>query len=583
MHNTSSALYLGPSPSDAIKTQMAPSLFHLDVREVARAVAMSLPDLQSLALILVFLITVFWLRFRHKHRTFLAHSKRDGIKIIPPTFPYAFPLLGSLPVAYLWKPKAVVLDEVHFFQSAHPARVKTLMGEFYVIKGPEHVKSLFKNSVLCTSIPFVKFALGYAFGLPKNASDLYDKDSSGTSHVPISSNSVEPRNRVDYLTHRAISQFLEGKGLSPLYKRYIKYATNQLYDLYNRLGTNWTSYDDLMENVGAEVTVATFNAFCGPHLLRLNPIFPRDFWNFDRNLQTYLQGIPQIFAPRAYAARKRVIEAIRTWQQHARENFDPSAMDENGDDPFWGSSFFRKSHDMFLAMDGFDHTAVASTHLGAIWASRNSVATTSWCVFNVFRDPDLLNRVRAELDPCAIEGQDGRVHFDIDKLLHLPVLQAVYAETLRLIMHFYIIRTSDRSDMDIDDWIIPKHKVAVTPTTVAHMNAKAWNAGVKNEHPVEKFWIGRFLEYPEEESSPKFSTANLEGSWIPYGGGPRICPGRNFAKRHILLKVALMVTLFDCEISPEGIDLQEDSSLMGFGGGVSNPSGKAPMKLRRRV
>lgn len=79
-------------------------------------------------------------------------------------------------------------------------------------------------------------------------------------------------------------------------------------------------------------------------------------------------GIPWFLAPRAYAARSRVLNAVRTWQQYARENFDDSAIDINGDDPFWGSSLFRERQKMFLEMDGFDHAATASPDFGAIWA-----------------------------------------------------------------------------------------------------------------------------------------------------------------------------------------------------------------------
>lgn len=201
--------------------------------------------------------------------------------------------------------------------------------------------------------------------------------------------------------------------------------------------------------------------------------------------------------------------------------------------------------------------------------------------------------MRAELDGCALKGPDGRIKFDIDQLLRLPVLQAVYAETLRLRMHFYIIRMTDREDMKVQDWIIPRRKVIVTPTTVAHMDTDAWSTGLHNGHPVDQFWVGRFLRSPSKDShgkenppnsvrSPEFSTKGLEGSWIPYGGGPRQCPGRHFAKRQIMLTTALMVSLFDCEILEQGRDIQEDSTLKGFGGGVSHSSSKVPIKIQRR-
>lgn len=202
--------------------------------------------------------------------------------------------------------------------------------------------------------------------------------------------------------------------------------------------------------------------------------------------------------------------------------------------------------------------------------------------------------MRAEVDACALKGTDGRISFDVDQLLRLPILQAVYAETLRLRMHFYIIRMPDRVDMNIRDWVIPRQKVIVTPTTVAHMDSEAWSTGLNNEHPVDQFWVGRFLRYPSKgdrgdtqphdpaASSPEFSTKGFEGSWVPYGGGPRQCPGRHFAKRQILLTTALMVSLFDCEILKEGKGVKEDFSLMGFGSGMSYPAGKVPLRIRRR-
>ncbi|KAI1139121.1 cytochrome P450 [Hypoxylon sp. FL0543] len=532
------------------------------------------------------LIAALWHWYTASRDRFITYKKRDNAKGVPLTFPYVFPLLGCLPIAYLWNPRAFVLNPSNFFQSAHPVLVKILTQEFYVIRGPENVRALFRGSWACTSIPFVKFALGYAFGLPAKALSLYDKDDSGGGPVPHPGSNVEARNRIDYLVYQSMIRFLEGKGLVPFWNRFADNITQQIHSLYDGIGPEWEYRADLMKVVGDEATVSIINSLCGPYLLSLNPHFLQDFWEFDRNLQTYLQGMPWFLAPRAYAVRTRVLNAVKTWQQHARDHFTDSAIGADGDDPFWGSSFFRERQEMFLEMDGFDYDAIASEDFGAIWAARNSVTAASWTIFEIYRDPELLASVRAEVDACAREGADGCIRFDIDQLLRLPVLQAAYAETLRLRMNFYIIRMPDRVDLNIRDWVIPRRKVIVTPTTVAHMDSEAWNTGLNNEHPVDKFWIGRFLRYPPKgtsgEASPTFSTKELEGSWIPYGGGPRQCPGRHFAKRQILLTAALMVSLFDCEILEEGRDVQEDFTLKGFGSGVSHPAGTVPMRIRRR-
>ncbi|KAI4861815.1 cytochrome P450 [Hypoxylon rubiginosum] len=363
----------------------------------------------------------------------------------------------NVKVAYLWNPRAFVLSPDNFFQSVHPVQVKILTQEFYVVRGPETVKAFFKGSWACTSI------LGYAFGLPAKALSLYDKKDSGGGHVPHIVSTVGARNR-----------------LLPFWNRFADNIAQQFHGLHDCVGPDWGYHADLMKVVGDEAA------------------------DFDRNLQIYLQGIPWFLARRASAARKRV------------DHYNDSAVGADGDDPFWGSNFFRDRQEMFLEMD-------------AIWAARNSITAASWTIFEICRDPELLASVRAEVDACALKGADGRTRFDIDRL---PILQAAYAETLRLRMHFYIIRMPDRVDMNIRDWIIPRRKVIVTTTT--------------NEHLVDQFWIGRFLKssnihqkgghgdtqpHDTTTSSPTISTKELEGSWIPYGGGPRLYPGRHFAKR----------------------------------------------------
>ncbi|KAJ8126907.1 hypothetical protein O1611_g6730 [Lasiodiplodia mahajangana] len=553
-------------------------------------------EVSSGALVLLLIISALWLWHAAKRQGPgpVANDKRIHAKGSPPTFPHVFPFLGSLPIAYLFNPKAYVLNPNNFFQSKQPMRVKILHQDFYVVSGADNVKALFKASWACTSIPFVKFALGHAFGLPAKALSLFDKDDSGGSYVPHPDSTVEARNRIDYRIHESLVRFLEGKGLLPFWNRFTDNITQRFHAIYDRAGSDWDHHTDLMQLVADEATVSIINALCGPYLLALSPDFLQSFWNFDRNLQTYLRGIPWFLAPQAYADRKKVLDAVKTWQQHARDHFTDSAVGGDGDDPFWGCSFFRERHKMFLDMDGFDYAAIASQDFGAIWAARNAAIATSWAIFDIYRDPELLMSVRAEIDACRLksDGEDGRVRFDIDKLLRLPVLQAVYAETLRLRMHFYIIRMPDRVDLKIRDWVIPRRKVIVTPTTVAHMDSEVWSTGPNNEHPADKFWVGRFLKHPtvntreaskSHDDSVTFSTKEVEGSWIPYGGGPRQCPGRHFAKRQILLTVALMVSLFDCEILGGGMDVKEDFSLSGFGGGISHPAGKVPVRIRRRT
>lgn len=74
----------------------------------------------------------------------------------------------------------------------------------------------------------------------------------------------------------------------------------------------------------------------------------------------------------------------------------------------------------------------------------------------------------------------------------------------------------------------------------------------------------------------------LSGAWLPFGGGSRQCPGRNFAKQEIILSFALIATMFDIELL-EGTkkdSMQPDMKYYGLG--TLPPKGKVPFRIRRR-
>lgn len=52
------------------------------------------------------LIAILWRQYTTRCDNF----ENQITKGTPETFPYVFPLLGSLPVSYLWKPRDFVLD-----------------------------------------------------------------------------------------------------------------------------------------------------------------------------------------------------------------------------------------------------------------------------------------------------------------------------------------------------------------------------------------------------------------------------------------------------------------------------------------
>lgn len=225
----------------------------------------------------------------------------------------------------------------------------------------------------------------------------------------------------------------------------------------------------------------------------------------------------------------------------------------------------------------------------------NSVPSTFWYFWEIFRDPELLSRVRYEVDAARSDPlTPGSLEFDVPKLCGQPLLQSVYAETLRLRVAVYIIRKPEFQDAHLNGYTLPQDKMLVINSHAAHMDKQNWNTGNGDTHPVEEFWADRFLTFPPDavepearsddagtkRAGPKFSLTGLSGAWIPFGGGIHQCPGRHWVKLQIILSFAILCSTFDIELAEEGLHAQPDTRKYGLG--AMPPKTRTPFRIRRK-
>ena len=177
----------------------------------------------------------------------------------------------------------------------------------------------------------------------------------------------------------------------------------------------------------------------------------------------------------------------------------------------------------------------------------------------------------------------------------------------------YIIRKPEYEDAQVLDYIIPKDKMIVVSSAMAHMDKRNWNLGKMEEHPVENFWADRFLTFGDnfsrsssesptvstpsalkspnntpslpafsgpEPREPKFSLNSYSGAWVPFGGGIHQCPGRHWVKLQMLLSFAMISTAFDIELQPRKEKLRVDMAKYGLG--ALQPAEKAAFRIRRK-
>ena len=96
---------------------------------------------------------------------------------------------------------------------------------------------------------------------------------------------------------------------------------------------------------------------------------------------------------------------------------------------------------------------------------------------------------------CSLSWHLDVESFDMTKLCNQTLLQSTFAETLRLYVSVCLTRRPEFAEAQILDYRIPKDKLIVISTALAHMDERNWNLGPMEGHPVESFWAGRFLTY----------------------------------------------------------------------------------------
>ena len=241
---------------------------------------------------------------------------------------------------------------------------------------------------------------------------------------------------------------------------------------------------------------------------------------------------------------------------------------------------------------------------------------TFWLFWHMIHDRSLLTRATSEVNACCTTNTTESPCFDIAKLCNQPLLQSSYAETLRMYVAVYIIRKPEYEDAQVLDYKIPKDKMIVVSSAMAHMDKRNWNLGVMDEHPVEKFWAERFLSHggnthrppsassiddtrptfrsvasapslsavssvsPPEPKELKFSLNGYSGAWVPFGGGIHQCPGRHWVKLQMLLSFAIISAAFDIELLAGEEKLRVDMAKYGLG--ALQPAEKTGFRIRRK-
>jgi cytochrome P450 len=257
-----------------------------------------------------------------------------------------------------------------------------------------------------------------------------------------------------------------------------------------------------------------------------------DVWEYEEGIALLAQGL-HFAAPKSLAARKRVNKAL--------EEYYAAHYDEHES----VSDIMRKRAALSRQV------GTSSEDLGILefiipWVgSTNTVPTFMWYFLNVFSRPELVKRIRAEVEAFAViesaEGGGRVVTLNASTIEKgCPLVAGAYRETLRVYVHNLgmrrVLRETTLRDPDNGREYLLRKGVDVQ-----------WQSGVTHQLPSvwgeswDEFEPERFVDVPTSEEKKR------RGANIPFGGGKHLCPGRNFALAENLGFLAAIALGFEVE------------------------------------
>ncbi len=154
-----------------------------------------------------------------------------------------------------------------------------------------------------------------------------------------------------------------------------------------------------------------------------------------------------------------------------------------------------------------------------------SAVAMGWTTWLVAQHPDIQQQVYAEVD-TALAGQRPTP----DALRNLPLTSRVIQESMRLYPPAWIMSRTAVADDHVGDLHWSAGTTVMVSPYVLHRNPEHWP-------DPERFDPDRFL--------PEVAKTRPSYAYLPFGGGPRLCIGQQFALQEMQFLLAMLVHRFE--------------------------------------
>ncbi|XP_014775105.1 cytochrome P450 3A30 isoform X1 [Octopus bimaculoides] len=187
-----------------------------------------------------------------------------------------------------------------------------------------------------------------------------------------------------------------------------------------------------------------------------------------------------------------------------------------------------------------DKQIIAQATMFLLAAYENTANTIAFLAYQLALNPDIQNRIYEEIT----ETVEGDVTFE--NLQQLKYLDMCLAEVLRLYPVSPRTNRIAAKESVIQGWTIPTEADVVFPIYTIHHDPEIWPE-------------------PEKFDPERFRAENSEGrhpySYLPFGGGPRMCMGPKFAQlesKLAIVEILRSYELLPCERTEIPVELDDN-------------------------
>ncbi|AZO17166.1 cytochrome P450 [Mesorhizobium sp. M2A.F.Ca.ET.043.05.1.1] len=206
--------------------------------------------------------------------------------------------------------------------------------------------------------------------------------------------------------------------------------------------------------------------------------------------------------------------------------------------------------------DGLTRAEVEDNIITFIGAGHETTARAlGWTIYCLAEAPWERDKVEQEIDAVLAREPDPTKWLDA-----MPLTRAAFEEALRL---YPPAPSINREPIEPETWnglYIPKYAAVLVMPWVVHRHRKLWdrpNAFMPERfHPENRDRIDRF-------------------QYLPFGAGPRVCIGASFAMQEAIIALAILLSRFRFDATPETRPWPVQKL-------TTQPQGGLPMQVSRR-